>query len=115
MSPAEDYAAASEDGSWYSACLYRSPTVIGYLWASDSENARGYVPRPAAGAPAWRAEQWWIRHAVDAADRSLSPTQALRARIGLPEAPVGGRLDPEDEENTAVGRKGLERIAQGTP
>lgn len=89
-------------------------TVIGYLWASDNENARGYVPRPAAGPPAWRAERWWIRQAVDAAGRALSPTQALRDRIGLPEDPVGGRLEPADEERTAAGRRGLEQIAQGT-
>ncbi|WP_017613721.1 hypothetical protein [Nocardiopsis salina] len=89
-------------------------TVIGYLWASDAENARDYVPRPAAGAPAWRARRWWIRQAVDAAGRGLSPAQALRERIGLPEDPVGGRLDPTDKESIAAGRKGLEQIAQGT-
>ncbi|WP_017609807.1 hypothetical protein [Nocardiopsis xinjiangensis] len=89
-------------------------TVIGYLWASDNENARWYIPRPAAGPPAWRAERWWMRQAVDAAGRDLSPTQALRERIGLPEDPVGGRIDPADQERTAPSPDTLERIAQGT-
>lgn len=89
-------------------------TLIGFLWASDAENARGYEPRPVAGPSAWRAESWWIDQAAEAAARGLTPAGALRERIGMPEDPVGGRLDSSDDELIAASTRELRQIARQT-
>lgn len=89
-------------------------TIIGFLWASDAENARGYEPRPAAGPAAWRAESWWIDQAAEVAARGLTPVGALRERIGMPEDPVGGRLDSSDDELIIASTRDLRQIARPT-
>ncbi|WP_239647094.1 DUF6177 family protein [Nocardiopsis salina] len=76
------------DGEIIYRPVRKNEMIIGYLWASNSENARGYVPRPAAGAPAWQAEGWWIDQVAEAAGRGMTPVEALRERIAAPKIPT---------------------------
>ncbi|WP_432035670.1 hypothetical protein [Streptomyces cucumeris] len=51
--------------------------VIGYLWASDAENAASFEPRDHADDEAYRAGLVWLDRLRSAHDRGLSPSQAL--------------------------------------
>ncbi|WP_414168313.1 hypothetical protein ACMATS_16640 [Streptoverticillium reticulum] len=52
--------------------------VLGYLWASDADDAAGFEPRSASGDAAFDAGAFWLQRLGDAKARGLSPTEALR-------------------------------------
>ncbi|MFI2599593.1 hypothetical protein ACH5AC_02510 [Streptomyces sp. NPDC018693] len=56
--------------------------VIGYLWASDSENAAGYEPRTPAGDISLDAGKEWLARLSEAKRRGLRPSDALREFAG---------------------------------
>ncbi|GEC09779.1 hypothetical protein SSP24_74340 [Streptomyces spinoverrucosus] len=51
--------------------------VIGYLWASDRDDAAGYEPRTPAGDIALDAAKEWLARLSEAKRRRLSPSAAL--------------------------------------
>ncbi|MBW5423374.1 hypothetical protein GKQ77_17675 [Streptomyces sp. BG9H] len=52
--------------------------VIGYLWASDGDNAAGYEPHSPAGDVSIDAGIAWLVHLGEAKRSGLSPSRALR-------------------------------------
>lgn len=70
-----------------------SAEVLGYLWASDVEDAASFEPRDAADLDGYRAGLVWLDRLQEAYDRGLSPTAALAELGGNPGDPVAGRPD----------------------
>ncbi|ORT59281.1 hypothetical protein [Streptomyces sp. CB03238] len=68
--------------------------VIGYLWASDVDDAAGYEPRTPAGDDAVDAGPTWLTRLSDAKNRGLSPTQALRDLSAWPDDSQAGAIVP---------------------
>ncbi|MEE2054377.1 hypothetical protein [Nocardiopsis tropica] len=93
--------------------VWSGDMVIGFLWASEEENALGYVARREARAAGNRARGWWIKEAAELARHGLSATEALRVRVGLSEDAKGGRLDEADEERIARSTQELKEISYG--
>ncbi|MBO0805759.1 MAG: hypothetical protein J2P25_22135, partial [Nocardiopsaceae bacterium] len=50
--------------------------LIGYLWAAETDDAAGFVERPAAGGPAAVAGAEWARRRRQAKREGLSPMDA---------------------------------------
>ncbi|MGW1433489.1 hypothetical protein ACWD6K_33335 [Streptomyces sp. NPDC002431] len=65
--------------------------LLGYLWASDAENAASFEPRDAADVDGYRAGLVWLDRLQAAYDRGLSPSAALAELAGAPSDPVAGQ------------------------
>ncbi|GAA0976647.1 hypothetical protein GCM10009551_012060 [Nocardiopsis tropica] len=87
--------------------------TVGLLWASVTGDAAGFVRNLDAQPASSFAEVWWLEEFVRLHERGLGPLEAIREHVGAPENPVGGRLDPADEERTAASTAALEEIARG--
>jgi hypothetical protein len=61
--------------------------VLGYLWASDADDAAGFEPRAGAGDDAVNAGVFWYQELRRAKARGLRPSQAVAA---LAAAGAGG-------------------------
>ncbi|MFI1952167.1 hypothetical protein ACH437_10000 [Streptomyces xinghaiensis] len=85
--------------------------VLGYLWASKTEDAAYFVKRPAAGVPGTYAEGQWITRLREAKEAGLSPLEALRHWKGEPEDPTAGRIDADAAEQQAKDLRTLEALA----
>ncbi|MCD0444741.1 hypothetical protein LO763_14055 [Glycomyces sp. A-F 0318] len=85
--------------------------LIGYVWASVTDDAAGFMQNQRSGKTNW-AEVWWLEEFVKLHGAGLSPLEALRARSGAPQHPTGGRIDPMDWERTANDLNYLFRLAQ---
>lgn len=68
------------------------PEVLGYLWASDAEDAADWVSRPAAGDDGENAGVAWYRRLRAARARGRTPSQALADLAGDPGGPRIGRV-----------------------
>ncbi|MFI6723456.1 hypothetical protein NRF20_29980 [Streptomyces sp. R-74717] len=71
--------------------------VLGYLWASDTENAASFEPQDYADDEHYKAGLVWLDRLRPAADRDLSPLQALAELARLPEEGGSGRVVPSTE------------------
>ena len=89
-----------------------SDQLIGYLWASVTNDAAYFVRRVKAQPESNFAEGWWLREFVNLHKQGLSPLEAIRARVGTQEDPKGGRIDAGDEERTASSIEELKEIAR---
>ncbi|MFB6850574.1 hypothetical protein ACFCXS_37860 [Streptomyces sp. NPDC056373] len=67
-------------------------SVLGYLWASDADDAAAYEPRKAGGPRAANEGGSWIRRLRERKSRGLRPTQTLVELYNEPE--LGGRGRP---------------------
>lgn len=85
--------------------------LLGYLWASDAENAAYFVERTAAGLDATLAMGPWIWRLREAKEEGLSPLQALRRWVGEPEDPDGGGIAADAKEREASSLQALEELA----
>lgn len=85
--------------------------VIGFLWASVTDDAAGFQPLLPADAVGNRARSWWSLEFIRARTAGVPPLTALRSRVAAPEDPQGGRIDPEERERTASGLDELRGIA----
>ncbi|MFD4261655.1 hypothetical protein ACFWR9_29515 [Streptomyces sp. NPDC058534] len=72
--------------------------VIGYLWASESEDAAGYVGRAGTGAVGFDAGGRWRRRLKEARDAGFSAWEAVQLWVGEPEDSVGGAI-PDDAQD----------------
>ncbi|MFD9413369.1 hypothetical protein ACFWC9_01385 [Streptomyces goshikiensis] len=90
-----------------------SAEVLGYLWASDAEDAASFEPRDAADLDGYRAGLVWLDRLREAYGRGLSPTAALVELGGNPGDPVAGRADvnaaAEVEEFRSLGELAASR------
>ncbi|WP_328867005.1 hypothetical protein [Streptomyces sp. NBC_00304] len=67
--------------------------VLGYLWASDTENAASFEPRDVGDEETYRSGLLWLDRLRLAHDRGLSPSQALTELAGTLEKPGISMLD----------------------
>ncbi|GFE16340.1 hypothetical protein Sgleb_43870 [Streptomyces glebosus] len=59
--------------------------VLGYLWASDSENGASFEPRDVDDDEKYKASLSWLKRLESAHDQGLSPSQALAELASLAE------------------------------
>jgi len=92
----------------------RSPRgkVLGYLWASDAENAASFEPRDVGDDVTYRAGLVWLDRLRSAHDRGLSPSEALAELSTLPEENGAGQVDATSEART-TGLPALHEYATG--
>ncbi|WP_407565214.1 hypothetical protein [Streptomyces sp. 184] len=75
--------------------------VIGYLWASETEDAASYVGRAGTGAVGFDAGGPWHRRLREARDAGFSAWEALQLWIGEPEDSRAGAI-PADAETLVL-------------
>ncbi|WP_411148398.1 hypothetical protein [Streptomyces sp. A30] len=86
--------------------------VLGYLWASDFENAASFEPRDVGDDVTYRAGLVWLERLRSAHDRGLSPSAALAELSAMPDEKGAGRVDPASEP-CIVGLDSLRELASG--
>ncbi|MFF5981695.1 hypothetical protein ACFY78_22885 [Streptomyces olindensis] len=87
-------------------------SVLGYLWASDADDAAHYEPRKAGGPRAANEGGFWIRRLRERKARGLCPTQVLVDLYNDPEP--GGRGRPLSGSLTdAPNAAAVEALAAG--
>ncbi|WP_336206951.1 hypothetical protein [Nonomuraea sp. LPB2021202275-12-8] len=89
-------------------------TVLGYLWASTTDEAAKYVARRDAGDAGVNAGVAWVQRLRWAKATGLTPLQALRHWAGQPEDTRAGRIDP-DTERVLPSLRALEDLAADRP
>ncbi|GAA4659527.1 hypothetical protein GCM10023347_08640 [Streptomyces chumphonensis] len=72
----EDYGYVAEGPVSYVA-VGSGEGVLGFLWASDAEDAAGFEPRGGAGDAAFNAAVAWAGLLRECRAKGLDPTQAL--------------------------------------
>ncbi|GAA2111824.1 hypothetical protein [Actinomadura alba] len=85
--------------------------VLGYLWASGTEDAADYQRRLSAGAEGFRAGRLWISRLDQCKKEGLPPLDALRRWIGVPEDPEWGGVAADAQEQEAPSLDALKEIA----
>ncbi|MFB6505968.1 hypothetical protein ACFYXP_34795 [Streptomyces sp. NPDC002466] len=70
--------------------MYGEHGLLGYLWASDEENAASFEPRDVGDEESCRAGLLWLDRLRSAHDRGLLPSRALAELADLTD---GNRLD----------------------
>jgi hypothetical protein len=80
--------------------VFRGKTHIGYVWAALTDDAVGYVARPAAGDDGLRAAVEWVDRFRWAKATQVPPLQVLRQFAGQAEDPLTGYV-PEGAEQEA--------------
>ncbi|MEV0775760.1 hypothetical protein ACIBLA_33585 [Streptomyces sp. NPDC050433] len=71
--------------------------VIGYLWASDTEDAADFWPRRGMGAVGFDAGGPWRKRLKEARDAGFTAWEAVQLWLGEPEDPRGGCVLPGAE------------------
>ncbi|MFF9512532.1 hypothetical protein ACF1BU_38730 [Streptomyces sp. NPDC014724] len=71
--------------------VHRGHDVLGYLWASDTENAASFEPCDAADVDGYQAGLIWLNRLQAAYDRGLPPSAALTELRNAPPDPVAGQ------------------------
>ncbi|MGW1188978.1 hypothetical protein [Streptomyces sp. NPDC002559] len=69
--------ARSADGEVQYVPVHGEHGLLGYLWASDAENAASFEPRDVGDEESCRAGLLWLDRLRSAHDRGLSPSRAL--------------------------------------
>ncbi len=86
--------------------------VLGYVWASDEDEAAAYEPRQAAGPRAMNEGSFWIRRLRNAKERGLRPSQALAEFSADPDPAGKGRPLPGSLTH-APNAAAVEALAKG--
>jgi hypothetical protein len=94
--------------------ITRGRELLGYLWASESDDAAGYVKRASSGTDGLRAGALWRARLAEAKREGLTPTQALRRWLGAPGYLEFGEIADDTEELEAPDLQALQEIAQST-
>ncbi|MFC5661421.1 hypothetical protein ACFP3U_00335 [Kitasatospora misakiensis] len=84
-----DYAYRTDKSVEHVTVANDASGVLGYLWASDEDDAAGWVERPAVLADASNSGGYWLRKLREAKALGLPPSQALAK---LAESRPGGRI-----------------------
>jgi hypothetical protein len=85
--------------------------ILGYLWASDTEDAADYLRRLPAGAEGFRAGGLWLARLEQCKEEGLPALEALRRWIGVPEDPESGGIAADAQEQEAPSLEALKEIA----
>ncbi|WP_157181174.1 hypothetical protein [Actinopolymorpha alba] len=99
------------DGAIRYLPVTRARILLGYLWASESEDAAFFVKRTGAGVDGFYAEGRWISRLRQAKGEGLTPLQALRRWRGEPEDPEAGGIAADAVEQEAPALRTLELLA----
>jgi hypothetical protein len=73
--------------------VLRRGAVMGYLWASETDDAAGFVARARAGDDGLNVSVAWVERLRSARAQGLGPLQALRRWVDAAEDPHAGRVD----------------------
>lgn len=90
----------------------KNGVVLGFLWASEIEDAADYQRRIPAGADGFRAGGLWVSRLDQCKQEGLPPLEALRRWVGEPEHPEYGGIAEDVEEREAPSLEALKEIAQ---
>ncbi|WP_052809289.1 hypothetical protein [Streptomonospora alba] len=82
---------------------YRGDFLLGYLWAAETDDAAGFVPRVKARLDGHIAESRWTTRMQRCESEGLSPLAMMRSWIGAEEDPTAGRIPVGVEERRAPG------------
>ncbi|MFB6843331.1 hypothetical protein ACFCXS_00435 [Streptomyces sp. NPDC056373] len=75
--------------------------LLGYLWASDADNAASFEPADVGDDATYRAGLTWLERLRAAHDRGMSPSEAL-AELSATSDTSAGLVDPASQPRTAV-------------
>ncbi|RFS85508.1 hypothetical protein D0T12_10780 [Actinomadura spongiicola] len=101
---------ASTDGPVRYFPVVLQGKVVGYLWASVSDDAAHWQDRGDAGALGYNAGVPWVMRLREAGAQGLTPLQALRKWKGAPEDPRGGAIPADAEEREAPSLRALQEF-----
>ncbi|MFD7106202.1 hypothetical protein [Streptomyces celluloflavus] len=87
-------------------------TVLGYLWASEEDDAADYEPRAAAAPAGLDAGLIWGPRLMRAWEEGLTPLQALRRCRGELDHPEAGGISAHAKERVAPTTEALEELAR---
>jgi hypothetical protein len=79
----------------------RQGTLMGYVWASVTDDAAGYIARDAAGDDGFNTGVRWVQRLRWAKANGLTPLQVLTHWAGQPEDAATGRISPDAESTGA--------------
>jgi hypothetical protein len=86
--------------------------VLGYLWASEADDAADYEPCAAAAPAGLDAGLVWGPRLMRAWEEGLTPLQVLRRWKGEPEHPEAGGIAADAEERVVPSADALEELAR---
>ena len=86
--------------------------LIGYLWASEADDAADFQPLLPPDIEANIARGWWIMEHVRLHGEGLTPLEALRSCVGTVDDRHGGRVDADATESRAESLAKLRDIAR---
>ncbi|MGW9350380.1 hypothetical protein [Nocardiopsis flavescens] len=92
--------------------VYRDGGLIGYLWASETEEAGDFQPLLPPDVAGNVARGWWTMEHVRLRRGGLTALEALRSCTGRVDDPVGGRVDADAPESRAAGLAELRALAR---
>lgn len=90
----------------------RGGTVLGYVWASLSEQAAAYLRRAAAGRDGEVAGGLWEARLAHAFGEGVPAADAVRRLRGTPEDPLAGGVAADAQEGRAANLDELDRLAR---
>ncbi|GAA4234952.1 hypothetical protein GCM10022254_41050 [Actinomadura meridiana] len=90
----------------------RGGTVLGYVWASVSEDAASYLRRARADRDGEIAAGLWEARLADAFGAGVPAADAVRRLRGTPEDPLAGGIAADAQEHQATGLDELDRLAR---
>lgn len=112
--PETDYPASTEGPVRYLPVVLRGK-VVGYLWASVTDDAAHWQVRGDAGALGKNAGVPWVMRLREAGKQGLTPLEALRVWKGTPEDPRGGAIPADAEEHEAPSLRALQELTGDYP
>ncbi|ASU59012.1 MULTISPECIES: hypothetical protein [Nocardiopsis] len=93
--------------------VHRDGVLIGYLWASETEEAGDFQPLLPPDAAGNAARGWWTMEHVRLRGEGLTALEALRSCAGRVDDPQGGRVDADAPESRAESLEELRALARG--
>lgn len=91
------YAHTCETAIQYAPAVADGRT-LGYLWASTTGEAAGFVPAEAAGGDGWNSSVAWSTRLRRSKAEGLTALEALHAWTDKPEEPRTGRILPSSAQ-----------------
>ncbi|MDT0328538.1 hypothetical protein [Nocardiopsis lambiniae] len=92
--------------------VQRDGGLIGYLWASETEEAGDFQPLLPPDVAGNIARGWWTMEHVRLRGEGLTALEALRSCAGRVDDPRGGRVDADTPESRAASLEELRALAR---
>jgi hypothetical protein len=91
--------------------VVRGEDLLGYVWASEANDAVGYQPHLGAGPDGANARSLWMSRFDEARQDGFTPLRALRRWIGAGDDPQAGGIAADAEERQAPSPQALTDVA----